>query len=274
MSRKSSSASTITFANPDKAMTIIDGGFVEEALEKKVEEKRNKISTASSHIIKSMTNMDGGFVEETPENKVEEKRNKISTASSHIINLRRKTAIQLLHGRKKSAEKVRQFKSTMKGLRNDTEYVIKISFVLSGRKLGSESYRILCNNPGGTCQSRKSSTESSVSSRNYTPKSSFGSMSSVGNVEQIVSKMTSLPSINEHFLTAESSEEVKIILQHRSTDVLLNHQRFIILEFVASWCGFCRKIEPQIEVRILFYLYRLILIYSYTLLKLFFIGIG
>ena len=176
MSRKSSSASTITFANPDKAMTIIDGGFVEEALEKKVEEKRNKISTASSHIIKSMTNMDGGFVEETPENKVEEKRNKISTASSHIINLRRKTAIQLLHGRKKSAEKVRQFKSTMKGLRNDTEYVIKISFVLSGRKLGSESYRILCNNPGGTCQSRKSSAESSVSSssssrHDSTPKS-------------------------------------------------------------------------------------------------------
>ena len=239
-------------------MTIIDGGFVEEALEKKVEEKRNKISTASSHIIKSMTNMDGGFVEETPENKVEEKRNKISTASSHIINLRRKTAIQLLHGRKKSAEKVRQFKSTMKGLRNDTEYVIKISFVLSGRKLGSESYRILCNNPGGTCQSRKSSAESSVSSssssrHDSTPKSSLANnMSGNGNddIDQIVnSKMTSLPSIKEHFLTAESSEEVKIILQHRSTDALLNHQRFVILEFVASWCGFCKKIEPQIEVR-------------------------
>ena len=112
MSRKSSSASTITFANPDKAMTIIDGGFVEEA------------------------------IENNNNNMVAEKRNKISTASSHIINLRRKTAIQLLHGRKKSADKVRKFKSTMKGLRNDTEYVIKISFVLSGRKLGSESYRI------------------------------------------------------------------------------------------------------------------------------------
>ena len=230
MSRKSSSASTITFANnPDKAMTIIDGGFVEEALEN----NNNNVVIA-------------------------EKRNKISTASSHIINLRRKTAIQLLHGRKKSADKVRKFKSTMKGLRNDTEYVIKISFVLSGRKLGSESYRILCNNPGGTCQSRKSSAESSVSSssssrHDSTPKSSLANnMSGNGNndIDRIVnSKMTSLPSINEHFLTAESSEEVKIILQHRSTDALLNHQRFVILEFVASWCGFCKKIEPQIEVR-------------------------
>ena len=229
MSRKSSSASTITFANnPDKAMTIIDGGFVEEALEN----NNNNVVIA-------------------------EKRNKISTASSHIINLRRKTAIQLLHGRKKSADKVRKFKSTMKGLRNDTEYVIKISFVLSGRKLGSESYRILCNNPGGTCQSRKSSAESSVSSsssrHDSTPKSSLANnMSGNGNddIDQIVnSKMTSLPSIKEHFLTAESSEEVKIILQRRSTDALLNHQRFVILEFVASWCGFCKKIEPQIEVR-------------------------
>ena len=225
MSRKSSSASTITFANPDKAMTIIDGGFVEEA------------------------------IENNNNNMVAEKRNKISTASSHIINLRRKTAIQLLHGRKKSADKVRKFKSTMKGLRNDTEYVIKISFVLSGRKLGSESYRILCNNPGGTCQSRKSSSESSVSSStSSTPKTSLASdmkfhSGNGNNIDQIVSKMTSLPSINEHFLTAESSEEVKIILQNRSTDALLNHQRFVILEFVASWCGFCKKIEPQIEVR-------------------------
>ena len=225
MSRKSSSASTITFANPDKAMTIIDGGFVEEA------------------------------IENNNNNMVAEKRNKISTASSHIINLRRKTAIQLLHGRKKSADKVRKFKSTMKGLRNDTEYVIKISFVLSGRKLGSESYRILCNNPGGTCQSRKSSSESSVSSStSSTPKTSLASdmkfhSGNGNNIDQIVSKVTSLPSINEHFLTAESSEEVKIILQNRSTDALLNHQRFVILEFVASWCGFCKKIEPQIEVR-------------------------
>ena len=86
----------------------------------------------------------------------------------------------LLYGRKRSAEKVRNFKSTLTGLRIDTEYVIKISFVLSGRKLGSESYRILCN--GGPCRksssdsSRKSSTESGISSTDSTPKSSLGTL--------------------------------------------------------------------------------------------------
>lgn len=34
-------------------------------------------------------------------------------------------------------------RSTFDGLRLDTDYVIRISFVLSGRKLGSESYTIL-----------------------------------------------------------------------------------------------------------------------------------
>ena len=39
-------------------------------------------------------------------------------------------------------------RSTFEGLRLDTDYVIRISFVLSGRKLGSESYTIL--SPGKT----------------------------------------------------------------------------------------------------------------------------
>ena len=66
----------------------------------------------------------------------------------------------LLHGRKRSKNKNRNFKSTFMGLRNDTEYVIKISFVLSGRKLGSESYRILQSDES---LSRKSSVESTSS---------------------------------------------------------------------------------------------------------------
>ena len=37
--------------------------------------------------------------------------------------------------RKTSHEKVRNFSSTFYGLRNDTDYVISVSFVLSGRKL-------------------------------------------------------------------------------------------------------------------------------------------
>ena len=35
------------------------------------------------------------------------------------------------------------YRSTFHGLRSDTDYVIKISFVMSGRKLGSESFTIL-----------------------------------------------------------------------------------------------------------------------------------
>ena len=104
LSRQSSSSS-LKFNSPDKAMTIIDGGFDSDVFDD------SKIST----------------------------KYKISTSSA-TSGLRRKTA-QLLLGRKRSADKVRNFKSTMSGLRIDTEYVIKISFVLSGRKLGSESYR-------------------------------------------------------------------------------------------------------------------------------------
>ena len=103
-----------------------------------------------------------------------------------LSNQLRKKAESLgtfLYGRKRSAIKVRNFKSDLIGLRNDTEYVIKISFVLSGRKLGSESYRILCAD--GACRkksddsSQKSSTQttsSGFSSTNSTPKSSFGSL--------------------------------------------------------------------------------------------------
>ena len=88
-----------------------------------------------------------------------------------------------LYGRKRSAIKVRNFKSDLIGLRNDTEYVIKISFVLSGRKLGSESYRILCADGNCRKKSDDSSRNSSIvssssgfSSTNSTPKSSLGSL--------------------------------------------------------------------------------------------------
>ena len=103
-----------------------------------------------------------------------------------MSNQLKKTAESLgtfLYGRKRSAIKTRNFKSELHGLRNDTEYVIKISFVLSGRKLGSESYRILCAD--GACRkksdgsSRKSSTDSKssgFSSTNSTQKSSVGSL--------------------------------------------------------------------------------------------------
>ena len=51
------------------------------------------------------------------------------------------------------------FRTTFHGLRSDTEYVIKISFMMSGRKLGSESYTILSHDS----PNRKSSNASTIS---------------------------------------------------------------------------------------------------------------
>ena len=51
------------------------------------------------------------------------------------------------------------FRTTFHGLRSDTEYVIKISFMMSGRKLGSEAYTILSHDS----PNRKSSNASTIS---------------------------------------------------------------------------------------------------------------
>ena len=129
----------------------------------------------------------------------------------------------------------------MLGLRNDTEYVIKISFVLSGRKLGSESYRILSND--STC--RKSSMESSSSAAS-TPKSSIAvPASKLSFIKQVMDPLHySIDSaFTENISVAKSSEEVNVLLQQPDT----NSKRLVILEFVASWCGLCAKVGPQIE---------------------------
>jgi len=166
----------------------------------------------------------------------------------------------LLYGRKRSAEKVRNFKSTLTGLRIDTEYVIKISFVLSGRKLGSESYRILCN--GGPCRkssndsSRKSSTESGISSTDSTPKSSLGTLPGMPAkkdspmFKQLLQKVESIDtqtSLTEQIMVAKSSDEVKVLLKFTPDDNYAMQKRLIILEFVASWCGLCDQVSPQME---------------------------
>lgn len=141
----------------------------------------------------------------------------------------------------------------MTGLRTDTEYVITMSFVLSGRKLGSESYRILCNDGA-----RKSSMESSVST-DVTPKSSISVMSPnpslpstipiQGLMKQVISRLDSLGNThNEHILVAKSSEEVKVLLQAKSSDKMANLKRLVILEFMTNSCGLCTKVAPQVEV--------------------------
>ncbi len=191
-------------------------------------------SEMSTNPDKGMTIIDGTLKEESNENPHVRKS----------INLRRKAA--LLYGRKKSADKVRNFKSTLPGLRNDTEYIIKISFVLSGRKLGSESYRILCND-GQNCQ-RKSSLESSMS----TPKSSMTINPTQKNSimrQLLLNNSSSLNSSSdsEQQLIAKSSEEVKVLLKFNSNSNFAIHKRLVILEFVASWCGLCKKISPQME---------------------------
>jgi hypothetical protein len=150
----------------------------------------------------------------------------------------------------------------MKRLRIDTEYVIKISFVLSGRKLGSESYRILCGD--GPC--RKSSTESSISSLNMTPKSSVAmpsestpiissvinkpSISMINRFQQnIINGDAEDDSLSEKIMVAKSSDEVKVLLEAKGQLMKAGQQRLVLLEFVASWCGLCTKVAPQVDVR-------------------------
>ena len=227
LSRHESVASI--FVNPDKSMTIIDGGVDEN---------------------------DDQFIETKEKFK--------------NPNLARKVA--LLYGRKRSADKVRNFKSTLAGLRVDKEYIIKISFVLSGKKLGSESYRILGSNDG-QCRKITSSSSSSSSSSLTSPKSSIQSShsrsSSIGSLmheppmtnpdrirKSFGQKLDSLPeSLNENILVAKSSEEVKVLLkQNEDPNESTSSSVMIILNFVASWCSICSKVEPQMEVRFLFVL--------------------
>ena len=222
LSRHESVASI--FVNPDKSMTIIDGGVDDH---------------------------DDQFIE--------------FKKKSKNPNFARKVA--LLYGRKRSADKVRNFKSTLVGLRVDKEYIIKISFVLSGKKLGSESYRILGSNDGQCRKITSSSSASSSSSSLTSPKSSIQSShsrsSSIGSLmheppmtnperirKSVGQTLDSLPeSLNENILVAKSSEEVKVLLkQNEDPSDSTSSSVMIILNFVASWCSICSKVEPQMEV--------------------------
>ena len=59
-------------------------------------------------------------------------------------------------------------------------------------------------------------------------------------------RLDSLPeSLSENILVAKSSEEVKLLLKQDTEGSML-----VILEFVASWCGLCAKVNPQVEVNI------------------------
>ena len=66
------------------------------------------------------------------------------------------------------------YRSTFQGLRSDTEYIITISFVLSGRKLGSESFTILSHDRKTSASSLMSlsALNSPLGSVNNTPKTS------------------------------------------------------------------------------------------------------
>ena len=63
-------------------------------------------------------------------------------------------------------------------------------------------------------------------------------------------KLDSLPeSLNENILVAKSSEEVKVLLkQNEDPNESTSSSVMIILNFVASWCSICSKVEPQMEV--------------------------
>lgn len=154
---------------------------------------------------------------------------------------KRKSA--LIFGRKRSRDKIRNFKSTLVGLRNDTNYVLKISFVLSGRKLGSESYRILSND---SSRKASNSTVSSVSPKSSILESEDSIPSPI--YKQLVSqKIDSFQEFNEQILTAKSSEELKILLKFKPQNDERVHKRLVILEFGASWCNICAQVDPFID---------------------------
>ena len=73
------------------------------------------------------------------------------------------------------------FRTTFHGLRSDTEYVIKISFMMSGRKLGSEAYTILSHdNP-----LRKISNTSTIASAFGTKDSFSDGLSPKTSIEEV-----------------------------------------------------------------------------------------
>jgi thiol-disulfide isomerase/thioredoxin len=50
-------------------------------------------------------------------------------------------------------------------------------------------------------------------------------------------------------MVAKSSDEVKVLLEAKGQLMKAGQQRLVLLEFVASWCGLCTKVAPQVDVR-------------------------
>ncbi len=153
-----------------------------------------------------------------------------SRRSSSAALLRMKTAIALnavgvgvggVGARRRKtgeAEKVRNLRSTFVGLRTDVDYVISVSFVLSGRKLGSESFTILSHdsagNPGVGSGSRKSSAASVVTAASAAAVG-FSRMSPKTSV--VGSGEVGLPSLVEGVQPAPNPIDDKTTAERRSS---------------------------------------------------------
>lgn len=126
----------------------------------------------------------------------------------------------------------RNFQKTFYGLKNDTEYKISVSFVLSGKRLGTESFTILSHEDS----SRKSSAQSNSSGfRSLNEEEHPAKLDEAGEASSVDKALKVWSDIID-------GEDLKAKISEADKDLTL-------VRFEASWCDNCIQSKPKLEVR-------------------------
>ena len=145
--------------------------------------------------------------------------------------------------------------------------MISVSFVLSGRKLGSEAFTILSHDGAGLPRgnSRKTSAASSVgSAAQQQQQQQQQDITDELHHQQEESKFSGeawctfdfkylLHTTSQISALSVGNPSSPIVLARDSSDLrdLMSStltSTSVVLEFVASWCGLCAMIAPQMEL--------------------------